>query len=189
MRGVLGALDRLPPAIAHPRRVIVAGLSGSGKTTFAGQLARRLAVPHTELDAIHHGPGWQPRPGFLDEVAALASDNAWVTEWQYREARPVLAARAELLVWLDLPFMVSLSRVVRRTLRRRIRREVLWNGNLEPPLRTILSDPEHVVRYMVSTRHKYDELVPAALASYPHLIGVRLRSSRDAERWLEHLCS
>jgi adenylate kinase family enzyme len=38
------------------RRVNVKGTSGSGKTTFAQELARRLDVPFVELDALHHGP-------------------------------------------------------------------------------------------------------------------------------------
>lgn len=40
------------------RRVAVVGNSGSGKSTFAAELARRLGVPWVELDAVFHQPGW-----------------------------------------------------------------------------------------------------------------------------------
>ncbi len=60
--------------------------------------------PHKEIDALFHGPNWIPRPEFLDDVRALVQSEAWTTEWQYSAARPILAARADLLLWLDLPF-------------------------------------------------------------------------------------
>lgn len=165
----------------------MAGISGSGKTTLAGRIADRLGLEHTELDALHHGPRWTPRPEFVDDVRALAAGETWVTEWQYAAARPVLAARADLLVWLDLPFPLTLSRVLRRTVRRRMRREVLWNGNVEPPLHTVFTDREHVVRWAIASRHKLDDRVPAAVAEHPHLVGVRLRSPREVERWVRGL--
>ena len=40
------------------KRVNVKGISGSGKSTFALELARRLGLPFVELDALHHGPNW-----------------------------------------------------------------------------------------------------------------------------------
>ncbi|RLV50373.1 AAA family ATPase [Nocardioides mangrovicus] len=181
---MLGAGDPLP---ARPSRVVVAGVSGAGKTTYAQAIAARLAIPHVEIDALYHGENWVPRPSFDRDVDALVARPAWVTEWHYASARPKVAARAEVMVWLDLPFRITLFRVVRRTLRRRLRREVLWNGNREGPLWRFLVDPEHVVRWSVSTRHRYDDLVPAVAATAPELVVVRLRSRADAARWLDAL--
>lgn len=170
--------------------MLVAGLSGAGKTTLARRLAAVLDVPYTELDALHHGPGWVSRPEFLDDVAALAGSPAWITEWQYAAARPVLAARADLLVWLDQPYPVELTRLVRRTVRRRLRREVLWNGNVEGPLRELFTDPEHVVRYQWAHRHKYRrDLVPRLRHERPDLPVVRLTGSRGVEQWVAGLVS
>lgn len=178
---MLTARDPLPH---RPRRVLVAGVSGTGKTTLAGRLSTALAVPHTEIDALFHGPGWVPREEFLDDVRALAAAPGWVTEWQYATARDLLADHADLLVWLDLPFGVTLARVVRRTVVRRLRRQELWNGNREAPLHRFLLDREHVVRWAISTRHKYAELVPEASSARPHLVVCRLRTRREVEDWL-----
>lgn len=179
---MLSADDPLPFA---PRRVLVAGVSGSGKTTLAVRIAELTGGGHIEIDALFHGPDWTPRPTFVDEVSALVAQESWTTEWQYVSARPLLAQRAELLVWLDLPFLtVTLPRVTRRTLRRRLRRERLWNGNSEPPLRTIFTDREHIIRWAISTRHKYRDRVPRLEHEAPQLVVVRLRSQREVERWL-----
>ncbi|GAB6985566.1 P-loop NTPase family protein [Nocardioides pyridinolyticus] len=178
---MLGARDPLP---RRPRRITVAGVSGSGKSTLARRLGELLDLPYTELDGLYHGPGWTPRPTFAAEVAAIAAGDRWVAEWQYDAGRPLLAARADLFVWVDLPYPVVLSRVVRRTVRRRLRNEELWHGNREAPLHTFLTDPEHIVRWSISTRKKYDERVPAVAAERPDLPIVRLRSVRDVDRWL-----
>ncbi|TSD58428.1 AAA family ATPase [Aeromicrobium piscarium] len=173
------------PLPVRPRRVLVAGVSGSGKTTLAERIEQVTSAPHTEIDALFHGPSWTPREEFLSDVEAVVAEDAWVTEWQYSPVRGLLADRAELMIWLDLPFTrVVLPRVVRRTLRRRLRREELWNGNIEPPLHTFFTDREHIVRWSVSTRNTYRERIPALAATHPHLAIVRLRSTDEAERWL-----
>jgi adenylate kinase family enzyme len=179
---MLGWADALP---RRPARVLVAGVSGSGKTTTAARIAEITGGPHTEIDGLFHGPDWQPREEFVSDVLALTSADAWTTEWQYGSVRELLAERADLLVWLDLPYVrVTLPRVVRRTLSRRIHRTELWNGNREPPLRTMLTDPEHIIRWSIATRNVYAERVPALERTHPHLTVVRLRTPREVAHWL-----
>jgi adenylate kinase family enzyme len=175
---VLGAGDPLP---GRPRRVLVAGASGSGKTTLARRLSAVLGVPHVEIDALRHGPGWEPREAFEADVDAFSSGPEWVTEWQYDQVRGTLALRADLLVWLDLPRRVVMRQVVLRTVRRRLRREELWNGNTEPPLHELFTDPEHVVRWAWSS---YGWSAQRVTALPDDLTVVRLRSRRETRRWL-----
>ena len=131
---VLDAADPLPRG---PRRILVAGTSGSGKTTLAVRIAAVLEVPHVEIDSLFHGPSWTRRRSFEEDVRRFSGESCWVTEWQYDSVRALLADRADLLVWLDLPRRTVMRRVVQRTIVRRLRRQTLWNGNIEPPLRTI----------------------------------------------------
>jgi len=170
-----------------PRRILVAGTSGAGKTTLAGRVSAVLGLPYTELDSLHHGPGWTPRPEFEADVRTIAAQDAWVSEWQYPAARPLLLERAELLVWLDLPVPVVMTRVVRRTLRRRLRRIELWNGNVEPPLWTVFTSDDHILRWAWRTRHKYRGLGERLAAEAPHVQVVRLRRRRAGDRWVEGL--
>jgi adenylate kinase family enzyme len=187
---VLGADDDVVAHLgAAPRRIVVAGVSGAGKTTFARRVEQRTGIPHTEIDALHHGPGWVPRPEFLDDVRALVAQDAFVTEWQYRAVRNLVLARAQVLVWLDLPTHVTMRQVTARTLRRSITREELWNGNVEPPIWTVLHKPaeENIVRWAWTTRHKYRDLPARVALEAPHVVVVRLRSRVQAHRWVRRL--
>jgi adenylate kinase family enzyme len=165
--------------------VLVAGTSGAGKTTLARAAAEVLGCPHVELDSLHHGPGWTKRPQFEDDVRRVVAGASWVSEWQYSAVREALLARADLLVWLDLPRRVVMVRVVRRTVRRRIRRELLWNGNVEPPLRTFLTEPDHIVRWAWRSHPRTGQRVMAACAARPELVVVRLTTAAQVSAWVE----
>ncbi len=179
---MLTSREALP---ARPSRVLVAGTSGAGKTRLAARISEILDVPHIEIDALFHGPGWTPRETFEAEVLRFSSGPAWVTEWQYGLVRSVLAERADLLVWLDLSRVTVMRQVAARTLSRRLSREVLWNGNIESPLWTILTDREHIVRWAWSTHHKTGMRVEALLRQHPAFPVVRIRSRRQARHWLD----
>jgi adenylate kinase family enzyme len=185
---MLGPSHRLdPPA----RRLLIGAPSGAGKSTLARRIEARTALPYTEIDALFHGPGWSELPGFRDDVAAFAARDSWVTEWQYTtQLGQLLPSRADTLVWLDLPVGVHMGRLIRRTLHRRWHRVPLWHGNVEPPLRTILTDPEHIIRWGWKGRAVLRRRVVEASMRHPHLRIVRLRSTREIDVWLRGLpCS
>jgi hypothetical protein len=62
------------------QRVSVVGNSGSGETVLAKRLAVVLEVPHIELDAAHHLPGWTPIDpvAFRSELDRLTTKDRWV---------------------------------------------------------------------------------------------------------------
>jgi hypothetical protein len=178
---MLTCSDRLP---AIPARVAIAGASGVGKTTLARRIGETLGLQYTEIDALYHGPNWVPRQGFLADVDVFTREPNWVTEWQYNLARPIIAERADLLVWLDLPAPVAVTRVVLRTVRRSRSREELWNGNVEPGIWHALTAREGIIRWALSTRRRYTRSVPATELEHPALTVVRLRSQAEVESWL-----
>jgi adenylate kinase family enzyme len=173
--------DELPH---RPNRITINGTSGAGKSTLAITVSTLLDLPYVEMDALYHGPGWTPRADFVEQVAAATSGPRWVCEFQYHTVRPMLAERADLVVWLDLPTPLVLWRVARRTVIRRLLRQELWNGNREGPLRAVVTDPEHIIRWAWSTRHKAAERARDLVVSRPLLPVVRLRTPREVERWV-----
>ncbi|UOQ89358.1 AAA family ATPase [Agromyces endophyticus] len=167
----------------RPRRILVAGASGAGKSTLARRIAAACGLPYQEIDALFHGPDWTPRPSFVDDVTAFTDQPGWVTEWQYGEVQPMLAERAQLLVFLDYSRPRVMRQVISRTVRRRLSREELWNGNIGGPFHTFFTDPEHIVRWAWNTHGTRAALVDDAAARNPHLEVVRLRHPREAEAW------
>jgi energy-coupling factor transporter ATP-binding protein EcfA2 len=178
---MLSAADRLKP---HPARVAIAGAPGAGKTTLARRLAPLLRAEAVELDELAHGPGWTIRAGFAGEVDAFTRRDRWITEWQFDEARPLIAARADTLVWLDLPTRVVMRRLVRRTVADRRSKRELWAGNVEPPLWTVLVEPNHMIRWGYRSIGLVRQQVLAAEREYPRLRVVRLRSQADVDAFV-----
>ena len=181
---LLGADDPLP---LTPARVIVSGTSGSGKTTLCAAIAAALDLPPTELDGLHHGPGWVPREEFVVDVGVLAASPRWVTEWQYQAVRPTLLDRCDLAVHLDLPRAVVMSRVIRRTVRRSVGRMEWWNGNREPGLHTFFTDRDHIVRWAWRTHGRGAERLAEIRSARPDLTVVVLRSPAEVRRWVDGL--
>jgi adenylate kinase family enzyme len=171
------------------RRILVAGAAGAGKTTLATRIAEATGVPHTEIDGLYWRAGWTASETFAADVRALVDGDAWVTEFQYREVLPMLADRADLLVWLRPPRPVVLLRVVRRTVRRRLRRELLWGVNTEGPLRRVLTDPDHIIRYSIRGFRMTEDRLREAVAARPDLPLVQVRSRRDVARLLARLAA
>ena len=180
------AADTLPHG---PRRILVAGVSGCGKTTLAFRLGSLLDLPHTEIDSLFQGPNRVPRADFISDVDRLTREPGWVTEWQYGTVRRMLAQRADTLIWLDFRIGVTMSRLIRRTVRRRLRGEELWNGNVEGPLHGVLTDRDHIIRWGWRTRNKPKQLVPGLAGKYPGLAVVRLASPAELELWLRRLAA
>jgi len=183
---MLSVDDPLP---LRPDRVLIAGVTGSGKTTLGRRLEAEWRLRHIEIDGLFHGPGWTPRPSFLDDVRAFAAEDRWVTEWQYtsRGTDEILAPRAQLVLWLDYPWPVVRARLLRRTLGRSILRTEMYNGNVEKPLWRLLStrDPdENILAWQSRTRSFWADRMPAVRERHPHLTIVRLRHPRETERWV-----
>jgi adenylate kinase family enzyme len=157
--------------------------SGNGKTTVGRALAEALRVPFVETDALHHGPGWTEATA--DELRAkvepIVEADGWVIDSAYRgKLGDLVLENADVVVWLDLPVRVWLPRLVRRTARRIVTREELWNGNREE-LRYALNPTNSVVVYALRHYRRRRRTYPRELARFPV---VRLRSQRDVDRFL-----
>lgn len=166
------------------RRVAVtASASGNGKTTVGRALAERIGAPFVELDALVHGPGWAEIP---DEelrriLEPIVAGDRWVIDGGYRnKIGDLVLARADTVVWLDLPVHVWLPRLVRRTVGRIRRDEPLWNDNRES-WRSGFWGRDSLLGYALRMHFDRRRRYPRELAAYPV---IRLRTQAEVDRFV-----
>jgi adenylate kinase family enzyme len=114
-------------------RVLIYGVTGSGKTTLARQVAERTGLPWHSVDDLTYEPGWvvvEPAEQ-RRRIAAICAGERWILDSAYSQWVDVVLPRTDLIVGLDYPRWRSLSRLARRTFMRVVDRRQICNGNTE----------------------------------------------------------
>jgi adenylate kinase family enzyme len=168
-------------------RILVYGVTGSGKTTMARQIAERTGLPWHEVDNLTWEPGWVTVAA--DEqrrrIAAICAGERWILDTAYNSWAEVPLARVELIVALDYSRWRSLGRLIRRTVLRNLDRKSICNGNTES-FRQTFSRDSIILWHFRSFARKRDRIRAwAANQSGPEI--VRLSSPAAARRWLDSL--
>jgi adenylate kinase family enzyme len=179
--------------IRIPRRspqIAVVGVTGSGKTTLAKQLAAFYQIAFIEMDALNWEPNWTqaPQDVFERRIEETTRDRGWVVDGNYGRVRNVVFTRADTVVWLDYPLRVIMWRLLLRTFRRATRRETLWNGNKER-FWTQFCTRDSILLWALRTyrRRRKEYLEVSNQSEYAHLKVVRLRSPKQTRDWLANL--
>lgn len=171
------------------QRIVVLGVTGSGKTTFAHRLATRLDYPHIEMDALHWLPNWTEKPteAFRADIAQALSSDSWIIDGNYSKVRDIVWNRAEAVIWLDYRLPLILWRLTRRTVSRIMSKEVLWNGNRELLRNQFRRDSLFI--WAFQSYRKQQQTYPALFQQpeYRHITFIRLTSPRATEDWLSHI--
>ena len=175
-----------PPHVL-PARVLVYGVTGSGKSTAALALGSRTGLPVTLVDEITWLPGWVPVDGDVQRelIGDIVAGERWVLDSSYGAWLDLVLPRVQLVVGLDYPRWLSLARLVRRTVSRVVRQEPMCNGNVET-WRKVVARDSIIVWHFRSFARKRSRM--RAWAADPQMPEVLLfRRPRELEAWLEGL--
>lgn len=103
-------------------KIVVVGVSASGKSTFTKKLAAETNLPVVFIDAIMWKPGWN-YIGDEETIKRLGEESLkdkWIIEgYISKEARAFLFDRADTIIYLDYSPWVSLWRYIKRWLKHR----------------------------------------------------------------------
>ena len=166
---------------------MVYGVTGSGKSTLARRIGEHTGLPWHSVDDLTWEPGWVEVPGDVqrERIAAICAGPAWVIDSAYGKWADVPLGSADLIVGLDYPRWLALSRLIRRTVTRWVRRTEICNGNVES-MRNFLTGDSIVVWHFRSFKRKQRRMRHwQATFTQPKVL--LFRSPREVDAWLRTL--
>jgi adenylate kinase family enzyme len=101
------------------RRVVVTGLAGSGKSTFALALAAKTGLPVIHLDLAFWKAGWvaPSETEWRDKQRVVLAGDSWIADGNYHETLDLRIELAETFVVLDVPWWLCSGRALLRGFR------------------------------------------------------------------------
>jgi predicted kinase len=171
------------------QRILILGRTGSGKTTLARELAAAIGVPHVELDALYFGRDFStvPLSVLRERTSAAIAGDRWVTDGNKSAVRDLVWPRADTVIWLDYPWVVSFWRLGKRALWRTsvLTAQAAERGGKAGLPRQFLSAAKGVLtalRSHMGQRREYRRMFTEQ--ENLHLVVLRLRSPHATRRWL-----
>ena len=171
------------------KKIYIIGTTGSGKSTAAKKISKKFGIPHIELDSIYQGKNWESLEASLFQqqvTERLLNLQTWITDGNYSQVREIILNQADTVIWLDYPLLTVLFRVIRRTFKRLIDKEELWNGNRESWRRTFFHR-ENVILWALKThkRRQKENIKLYSNTINSHLKIYRFIKPSELEDWIQ----
>jgi adenylate kinase family enzyme len=166
------------------RKVLVIGSGGAGKSTFARRLGKLLDIEVIHLDALYWNEGWveTPKAAWAETVAELVKRDSWIMDGNYSGTFDIRLKACDAVVFLDMPRLLCLWRVLKRLMiyRNRTRPDMAVGCNEKFNWEFIL----WVWNYPKRTRPKIIDWIRENSGSKKV---IRLRSPAEVEMYLTNV--
>jgi len=166
-----------------PRRILIVGAAGAGKSTLARQLGARLDLPVIHLDRYFFGPGWTPLApeARVAILRRLAAGDRWIVE-----GNPPARGLAHCCGCADTILVLDFHPI--RCLLRAFRRRFQAAGGARPDAPPDSTESQITPGYYCWLARFRSRVRPGLLATLGESAGaarvIRFRRPSELSRWI-----
>lgn len=163
-------------------KIMIFGLPGSGKSTFAAKLGRGLNLPIYHLDRYFYLENWVERDykEFLGIQKSFVDQPQWVIDGNAMQSLELRFQKADVAIYFHFPVFVCLWRILKR---------VFQNNWHIPDLAEGCTKSFHfkLIKYMFQYHKRYGPKMDELRRKYPKVSFYIFNSDTDAESFLDTL--
>lgn len=157
-----------------PKRIALIGLPGSGKSTFAAKLGKRLAIPvhHLDKHMFEEGGKKRDKQEFLSIQKALVDEGSWIIEGCSFSTFEMRFARADTLIYFQFSRLLCIWRVFKRI----FNHDKTFGG-----LRKVTGE---ILKYIWNFDKEKRARIEELRKKYPEVDFRIFKNSKDADQYL-----
>jgi adenylate kinase family enzyme len=164
------------------KKIVVVGVSASGKTTFSRKLTSKTGLPAIHVDGLMWKPGWKHvgDEEMVKLIAQASQQDEWIIEgYITKAARRDLFEKADQILYLDYPRLLPALRYIKR-----------WWQHRKYPRPELPGSPEKFylkfLLFICSKREAWELERLFRESNWDSKI-VRLKGSKQTDRFLQDL--
>ncbi len=101
-------------------RILIIGINGAGKSTFANELGKKLNRDVIHMDSVYYKSGWEvahkTRDEWKQKVRDLVSQEKWIIDGHYNSTLNIRMPRADTIIFFNFNKLLCLYRICKRAM-------------------------------------------------------------------------
>ncbi len=161
---------------------MIFGRPGSGKSTFAFELHKKLNLPLYHVDKYFFVSNWAPRDfqEFLTIQQSIVDKPAWIIDGNSTKSLEMRYAKADLVLYFNYPRYICLWRIFKR----------VWDKNTEIEDRADGCKerlPLGLIPYLWNFQNRVDAQLNLFKTKYPNTHFIEIRKDNDLQSFKVNL--
>jgi adenylate kinase family enzyme len=157
-----------------PKKIMIFGRPGSGKSTFALELGKILNLPVFHLDKYIFVSNWTPRDfqEYLTIQQSIVDTPAWFIDGNRTKSLEMRYAKADLVLYFNYPRLVCLWRIFKR----------VWDKNTQIDDRADGCKewvPLSLIPYMWNFQNRVDTQLNLFKEKYPNVRFIEINNDNE----------